>query len=96
MDAFLLPSLYEGLPVVLVEAQVAGVPCFVSDVITKQVYLTDLIHYFSNKKRPEEWAKYIKENLMQYVRKDYAKQVAEQGFDMKDVAKEMERIYLSK
>lgn len=33
MDAFLLPSLFEGLPVVLVEAQTAGLPCFVADTV---------------------------------------------------------------
>ena len=35
MDAFLLPSLFEGLPVVLVEAQTAGLPCFVADTVDK-------------------------------------------------------------
>ncbi len=36
MDAFLLPSLFEGLPVVLVEAQTAGLPCFVADTVDKR------------------------------------------------------------
>ena len=47
MDLFFLPSLYEGLPVVLVETQAMGLPAFVSDTVTKQVVYTDLIQYFS-------------------------------------------------
>lgn len=95
MDAFLLPSLYEGLPVVLVEAQTSGLPCFVSDTITRQVQLTDLINYYSIESNPIQWAKQVDEQIKQYQRKDYSAKVACAGFDMVDVAKELERIYLS-
>ncbi|MBX3234785.1 MAG: glycosyltransferase family 1 protein [Nitrospiraceae bacterium] len=39
MNVFVLPSLYEGLPVVMIEAQAAGLPCIVSDVITREADL---------------------------------------------------------
>ena len=95
-DVFLLPSINEGLPVVLVEAQTAGVECFISDTITKQVDITDLIHYYSIKKAPEEWAKYMNEKLnKKNDRSKYAEEVMRQGFDMKDVVEELEKIYLS-
>lgn len=95
-DAFLLPSINEGLPVVLVEAQTAGLECFISDTITQQVDITDLIHYCSISKEPKEWAKLMNENLKKKKdRLKYASEVMHQGFDMKDVVKELEKIYLS-
>lgn len=95
-DCFLLPSLYEGLPVVLVEAQIAGLPCFTSDVVTKQVNITGLVNYYSLKNDAKEWARLIQTKKDQYHlnREVYAKKVEEQGFDVKSVAKELEKIYL--
>ena len=40
-DAFGLPSLYEGVPFTLVEAQCAGLPCVVSEAVTREAFLTD-------------------------------------------------------
>lgn len=45
LDVFLMPSLYEGLPVTLVEAQAAGLKCVVADNITQEVNVTDNIEY---------------------------------------------------
>ena len=96
-DCFLLPSLYEGLPVVLVEAQVAGLRCVVSDVITRQVDVTDLVEYYSLKKSAKEWANVIETNRGDFQmknRENYSQEMFEQGFDVRSVAKELEMMYL--
>ena len=58
MDVFLLPSFYEGLPTTLVEAQCAGIPCCISNNITKEVdFNLNLIKYLPLEL--EKWIEYI-------------------------------------
>ena len=94
MDAFLLPSFYEGLPVVLVESQTAGLPSFASDVVTKQVDITDIMEYYSLENSAEKWAKFIYEKLKSCNRKSYESIMKKEGFDIVTVAKELEKFYL--
>lgn len=63
-DVFFLPSIFEGLPVTGVEAQATGLPCFVSDTITKQFIYTDLVQTFSVKNSPESVARIFAEWLI--------------------------------
>ena len=44
-DIFLQPSLNEGLPTVVLEAQASGLPCYISNQITKEAGITDLVKY---------------------------------------------------
>lgn len=59
MDALILPSHYEGLPVVGVEAQAAGLRCYMSDNITSEAKITDLVEFMSLNQSEEQWAERI-------------------------------------
>lgn len=56
-DLFLFPSFYEGMPGTVVEAQASGVKCLISDTITRQVKITDIVEYESLKNDESHWAK---------------------------------------
>ncbi|MBR0303376.1 MAG: glycosyltransferase [Clostridia bacterium] len=58
-DALILPSFYEGLPVVVIEAQSSGLPCFVSDRVTKECDVSGAVRYLSISSPPDEWAKAV-------------------------------------
>lgn len=58
-DCFFLPSLFEGLPVTAIEAQAFGLPCVLSDSITKELIYTDLVEYISLRSSHEVWANTI-------------------------------------
>lgn len=93
MDFMLFPSKWEGLPVTLVEAQVANLPCFISDKITDEADL-GLCNVISLEKDEIQWAttinSYIKSsNYNQKVLEDKIS-----SFNIKNVVKDIEKIYL--
>lgn len=55
MDVFVFPSLFEGMPLSLLEVQANGLPCVVSDSVPKDVFVTDLVHPLSLSTSPQEW-----------------------------------------
>ena len=59
MDIMVFPSKFEGFPNVLIEWQISGLPCVISDIITKKVSITDLVVFKSIDEEPVEWAKTI-------------------------------------
>lgn len=85
MDIFLLPSFFEGLPGVLVEAQASGLKCFVSDTITREAKATDLVTYLSIDLPAAEWAQKICE-AADYERRDTYQVVRAAGFDVETQA----------
>ena len=94
-DTFLLPSLYEGMPVVGIEAQCAGLPIFFSKNITEETTASDLAHYISLESPAEEWAK-ESVNIMKNNQSDRAnayKQVIASGFDSKNEAMRLQKYY---
>lgn len=63
MDLFLLPSKFEGLGIVFIEAQANGLPTICSTNVPRITQITDIIFYENIKKNPEEWEEYINLNI---------------------------------
>lgn len=94
-DLLLLPSLYEGLPMVLVEAQASGIPCIVSDTVTRQVNVTNLLDYQSNGSSAKCWAENIDKMLSRtYDRSEYKGIMYNAGFDIVSAANEVMKYYM--
>ena len=94
MDIFVLPSLWEGLPFTLVEAQSAGLPCVISDVISDEAIVTDLIQKSSLNDTAEQWAHNILNKYDKTLRKDTSSLVKDAGFDIETSAKWLQEFYL--
>lgn len=93
-DAFLMPSIYEGLPLVGIEAQASGLPCFFSDNIDLQVLVSDRAKMYPLKMGATEWAKMILENKYTDVdRKSYADIIRQKGYSIQNAVEELEKVY---
>lgn len=93
MDIFIMPSLFEGLPVSLIEAQAAGLPILATDVISHDTAITSNFHCKSLTQPAEEWAKDINYILSDFTRKDTTDEVKKHGFDINETVKFLEKIY---
>ncbi|SCH96298.1 Mannosylfructose-phosphate synthase [uncultured Clostridium sp.] len=97
MDIMCFPSLFEGLPVVLVEAQESGLSCVISETITKEIDITKLLYRVSLESDSKVWCNKICE-LKKYMldRSDMTTDIRNSGYDMKEEAKEIQKIYREK
>lgn len=88
LDTFVFPSLFEGLGIVLVEAQSVGLKCVISDTINEEVYLSNLVIPLSLNDPLEKWRDAI---LDKERRSDYPNRIDE--YDMNKEIKKLERLY---
>ena len=98
MDIFVFPSLFEGLPVALIEAQASGLSTFASDkVISKKSKMSEYFEFISLDKNEEEWAKIILEKTENTIeREDRKNDIKKAGYDIKAEAKKLEEYFLKR
>lgn len=82
MDVFLFPSLFEGLPVTLIEAQASGLEIYASETISQEVAITDLINYNSLNSHPSEWVNNILNKKRLNKRKNYLSEIENANYDI--------------
>ncbi len=93
MDVFILPSLYEGLPVVGSEVQVSGLPFLCADTVTPETKFCDNLRFMSLNKSAGEWADEALKISDGHVRRDMSSYAREAGFDIKVQAAKMSDWY---
>ena len=95
-DAMIFPSLFEGLPVTVVEAQAAGLPVLMSDTVTDEVILTDLVRTMSLREDVHSWARRAFEMAKKFPdRSSYAQQIRSAGYDVGQSARWLMEFYRS-
>ena len=95
MDAFFLPSLYEGLGIVNIEAQASGLHCVVSDAMPEEVFATNLIEAHSLEAPKDEWVNTFLEVVDSNIKRKSSLSLLQQAnFDIKQQAKNLEKYYL--
>mgnify|MGYP004599966573 FL=1 len=94
MDIFIFPSKYEGLGIVLIEAQASGLKCLASTNIPKDVKVTENIDFIDiGNENIEKWVEKIKENE-KYSRTYKYEEIKEKGYDKSKIGESLNKIYL--
>lgn len=95
MDVFVFPSLYEGLPVTMVEAQAAGLPCIISDQIPEEcIITTNLVTTQKLTDSPKIWAEHIL-GRAKNTRTDHYDEIKSHGYDIEEAAKWLQNYYIA-
>lgn len=94
MDCFLMPSRFEGLPVVAVEAQAAGLPVILADTVSEKTAITNLVSFVSLDANADAWNSEI-DNAIKCERTNRLEEMKLIGFDIAENAKKMQNFYIT-
>lgn len=95
MDAFVMPSLLEDLPVAAIEAQAAGLPVFLSDTIDRETDITNNVKWLSLEQPPSIWADMVLNTSEVFERTVQDEEIRAAGYDMKMIAEQLKEVYFS-
>jgi glycosyltransferase involved in cell wall biosynthesis len=91
-DVLLLPSFFEGLPVVGVEAQAAGLPVITSTGVTRELPIDELSTYLPLTDTAMQWARVVQRALAT-PRRDTSEEMVRRGYDVETAARVMQQMY---
>lgn len=96
MDAMVMPSHFEGLPLTLVEAQAACLPCFASSNISEEAAITNLVKFISLESSPMKWATKINSSYRVDrlgIKEQVLTEIIDKGYSISNNAKKMKELY---
>ena len=89
LDVFVFPSFFEGLGIVLIEAQKMGIPCVISDAIPEAAVVSNLVTRMTKNSSPKQWAEQISN-----IKKIVPVYDRIEAWDMNVVVRQLENLYL--
>ena len=92
-DLFLMPSLYEGLPFVGIEAQTSGLPCLFSDTVTKDVAVLESSQFLSLSDSPMTWAEKMNDLINNTIRRNTSAEMSAAGYNIELEAQKLYDYY---